>query len=98
MTTVTTQATMEAVQTYPGALAYGPYPELLGGPFRILSLDGISPDDPAYPLRNTLYLVKRKGAPLDGFSGFYHFLRSEEARHILREKGLYAIPLPEQVP
>lgn len=98
MTTVTTQGTMEAVQTYPGALAYGPYPELLGGPFHILSLDGVSPDDPAYPLRNTLYLVKRKGEPLGGFSGFYRFLRSKEARHILHEQGLHATPLPEQVP
>ena len=98
LTTVTTQATMEAVASYPGALAYGPYPELLDGPFHILSLDGISPDDPAYALHNTLYLVKRKGASLDGLAGFYRFLRSDEARRILREKGLQAIPLPEKAP
>ncbi len=98
LTTVTTQATLEAVESYPGALAYGPYPEVLDRPFRVLSLDGIPPTDPAYPLHNTLYLVKRKGAPLGEHAAFYHFLRGQEAEKILVDKGLQAIQLPEQVP
>lgn len=94
LTTVTTQTTMEAVNAYHGALAYGPYPELIHTPFRILSLDGIPPSDPAYPLRNTLYFVKKHNTDSPVIRDFLDFIGSEKGKRIIRSYGMAPIALP----
>ncbi|RMG32594.1 MAG: hypothetical protein D6720_13045 [Gammaproteobacteria bacterium] len=88
MTTVTTQATLRAVREYPGALAYGPYPEVLGREYRVLELDGVAPDEPRYPLRNRLYFVWSADVPLSPQAqAFLAFIRSERGQEIIRARG-----------
>jgi len=89
----TTQAALEAVSIYKGAIGYGPASGAVNRRLHLLKLDGRAPGDTGYPLNNTLAFVFRQGLSNPVATRFIGFVLSAAGGEIIRRHG--ALPVKQ---
>ncbi len=86
-TATTTQDAVETVRLTPGAIGFGPFSPALESDLAILSIDGNTPRDPAYPSAVTLSLIYKATTRDAASSAFLAFATSDRAGRLLAERG-----------
>ncbi|MEE7494460.1 PstS family phosphate ABC transporter substrate-binding protein [Methylobacterium oryzae] len=86
-TATTTQDAIATVRETPGAIGFGPYSPALSGDLAILTIDGRSPRDPAYPSAVTLALIYKTATRDAAASAFLAFATSDRAGQVMAARG-----------
>lgn len=86
-TTFSDPETEETVQNTANTIAYGSYPNVKVLDVNILSIDGQSPADEAYPYVGPLGLIYKEANYSGAIKDFVDFISSEAGRHTITEVG-----------
>lgn len=82
-----TQDAFTAVQTYAGAIGFGPFSSDLEPTLTVLRVDDISPTDPKYPSAITLSLIYRDATVTKSAVRFIDFIFTAKGKNIIIENG-----------
>ncbi len=82
--TTTTQETFALVADTRGTIGFGPYSEAVQAGLNILSVDGKTPTDPAYPSSTVLALIFKEENKTEAIGVFLEFATSAEAATVIR--------------
>lgn len=82
-----------AVMADPSAVGYVSLGVARLGGIKALSVDGVGPDRPGYPLVRPISFVT-KGPPAGTAAAFLRFARSPDGRRLIREEGLATMDEP----
>lgn len=93
---MTSRSTMvaEVIRRIPWSLSFVARGAVFGRPpgGKIVSINGMTPEDPAYPYEETYYLVTR-GKPEGLVKKFIHYTESDDVQKIIRARGM--LPLKD---
>jgi len=91
---MTSRSTMvaEVIRRIPWSLSFVAQGAVYGRPqgSKIVSINGLTPEDPGYPYEETYYLVTR-GEPKGLIKKFVNYTESAEVRKIVRERGMLPV-------
>jgi phosphate transport system substrate-binding protein len=77
---------VESMKTVPGAIGFMPLSEARLHGYQVVTLDGVEPGTPQYPLDIGLGFVFKKPLP-PSFQQFVDYLRTERAREVMQKTG-----------
>jgi len=86
-TTTTTQDNFAIVAELPRAIGFGPYPDALQSPVKVLRIDGKMPTAPGYASFTELALVYKAENMTGLVAEFIEFLKTDAARRVIRQYG-----------
>jgi phosphate transport system substrate-binding protein len=84
---VTTQEAFYSVEKNEGAIGFGPYSRDLDQRFTVVRIEGVHPNEPAYPSAVTLSLIYRDATVTKAARRFIDFVFTEKAQDVVRDLG-----------
>lgn len=84
---VTTQEAIDSIRDNPGAIGFGSYSATVDKILGTIAINGVKPQDPAYPAKVTVALIFKPDRVDEDIRRFVAYFSGETARRIITEAG-----------